>query len=149
MGGEHEISDLQIEIVVGVDVEILRLEVPMGKAFVLDCLQTVDELLEVVSGDRLGESSSFGEHDEEVGLVRREHEVGVRVASELYHACVETLDHIRVIHDVKYLFLILCLVNFSLLLLVELHKNFGLLKGWLLSPKLRVNCFRRCHNFLS
>lgn len=59
VGGEHEISNLQIEVVVSVDVKILRLEIPVGKTFVLNRLQSIDELLEVVAGDRLWQSTSL------------------------------------------------------------------------------------------
>jgi len=58
--GKDEVRNLQIEIVLSINVQILRLQIAVSKAFVLDSLQAIHQLFEVVSSNRLRKSSRFG-----------------------------------------------------------------------------------------
>ena len=55
--GKDEVCYLQVKVVLGVDVEIFRLQISVRKTFVLDGLKTIHQLLEVVASDRLRQTA--------------------------------------------------------------------------------------------
>ena len=143
MRGKDEIRDLQIEVVTGIDVQVLWLEIAMCEAFVLDGLKPVNQLLEVVARDWLRQATRLRKHHEKIRLVGREHKVGVHVAPEFNHSRVEALNNVWMVNDVEDLLLVLGLIYFCLLLLVQFDEHFNLLH--LLLLLLFIYSFRFSH----
>lgn len=100
----------------------------MRETQIVNVLQPIDQLLEVVASNRFLESACLRKHNKEVSLKCREDKVRVRLLTELQLVRVETLDHIRVVHDAVNLFLVFCFVDFGLLSLVQLDEDLGSLR---------------------
>ena len=124
--GEYEVSNLQIEVVIGVDVEILGFQVSMSKSFCLYGLKSIDELLEIVSCYRLRKPSSFAQDHKKIRLICRKDKISVIGSLELYQTRVQALYHIGMIDNLEHLSLILGLIDLSLLHFVQLYKDFHL-----------------------
>ena len=122
--GKDEIGDLQIEVVTRIDVQILWFKVPMSETFVLNSLKPIDQLFEVVASNWLRQTTCLGENNEQVGLVGREDEVGIRIAPEFNHASVETFDDVGVVDHVEDLLLIFGFIYLRLLFLVQFDEDF-------------------------
>ena len=90
----------------------------MCETFVLDGLQTIDQLSEVVACNWFWKSASFAKHYKEVSLICREDEICVVCSFKLYQTCVKALYHVRVIDHIENLFLVFRLINFCLLFFV-------------------------------
>ena len=126
--GKDKVSNLQVEVVAGVNIQILWFKIAMCKTLFLNGLKTVHKLLQVIACNRLRQATCLGEHDKEVGLICRKDEIGVHVSPEFDHAGIEALDYVRMVHDIENLLLVLCFVDLGLLLFVELYEHFNLLK---------------------
>lgn len=91
----------------------------------MNVLQSINQLLEIVSSHWLLESPSLAQHDKQISLISRENKIGVRKSSEHSQVRVQTLNHIVVIDNTVYLLLVLSLVDFSLLPFVQFNEHFS------------------------
>ena len=112
---ENEIGYFHVEVVFVVNKQILRLQIPVCETFIVNVLQSVNQLFEVVSGYRLLQTACFAQNNEQISLVCGKHEVRVGLTAEKNKIRVNTRDDVQVTNNVVYLLLVFSLVNLCLL----------------------------------